>query len=89
MSTKEQPINVQDAFLNHLRKSRQPITVFLTNGVKLQGKLTWFDNFSLTLSRDGITQLVYKHAISTVMPVDAFQVGELLDVDDEDGVGNY
>lgn len=69
--------NVQDAFLNHLRKTRQPVTVFLTNGVKLQGKLTWYDNFCLTLSRDGITQLVYKHGISTVMPTEPFQVFDL------------
>ena len=81
--SKDAHINVQDVFLNHIRKSRQPVTVFLTNGVKLQGKLTWFDNFCLTLSRDGITQLVYKHAISTVMPEDAFQVNEILGVEND------
>lgn len=81
--SKDTHVNVQDAFLNHIRKTRQPVTVFLTNGVKLQGRLTWFDNFSLTLSRDGITQLVYKHAISTVMPADAFQINELIGVDNE------
>lgn len=77
MSKDNQQPNMQDAFLNHLRKTRQPVTVFLTNGVKLQGRLTWFDNFCLTLSRDGITQLVYKHGISTVMPNDPFQVVDL------------
>lgn len=76
MSKDVQP-NVQEAFLNHLRKSKQPITVFLTNGVKLQGSLTWFDNFCLTLTRDGVTQLVYKHGISTVMPGDTFDIHEL------------
>lgn len=76
MSKDTQP-NVQEAFLNHLRKSKQPITVFLTNGVKLQGKLTWFDNFCLTLTRDGVTQLVYKHGISTVMPGDTFDLKDL------------
>ncbi len=60
--------NVQDVFLNYVRKHKMPVTVFLVNGVKLQGIITWFDNFSVLLRRDGHTQLVYKHAISTVMP---------------------
>ena len=60
--------NVQEVFLNHLRKNKTAVTVFLVNGVKLQGIITWFDNFSVLLRRDGHTQLVYKHAISTVMP---------------------
>ncbi len=60
--------NVQDVFLNYIRKNKTPVTVFLVNGVKLQGIVTWFDNFSVLLRRDGHTQLVYKHAISTVMP---------------------
>ena len=64
----EKSQNVQDVFLNHVRKSKTPVTVFLVNGVKLQGIITWFDNFSMLLRRDGHTQLVYKHAISTVMP---------------------
>ena len=60
--------NVQEVFLNHLRKNKTAVTVFLVNGVKLQGIITWFDNLSVLLRRDGHTQLVYKHAISTVMP---------------------
>ena len=60
--------NVQDVFLNHVRRSKTAVTIFLVNGVKLQGIITWFDNFSVLLRRDGHTQLVYKHAISTVMP---------------------
>ena len=64
----EKSQNVQDVYLNHVRKSKTPVTVFLVNGVKLQGIITWFDNFSVLLRRDGHTQLVYKHAISTVMP---------------------
>jgi host factor-I protein len=64
----EKSQNVQDVFLNHVRKQKTPVTVFLVNGVKLQGIITWFDNFSVLLRRDGHTQLVYKHAISTVMP---------------------
>lgn len=64
----EKSQNVQDVFLNYIRKNKTPVTIFLVNGVKLQGIVTWFDNFSVLLRRDGHTQLVYKHAISTVMP---------------------
>lgn len=60
--------NLQDAFLNLLRKNKMPVTMFLVKGVKLQGIITWFDNFSILLRRDGQAQLVYKHAISTIMP---------------------
>ena len=60
--------SLQDVFLNYIRKNRVPVTVFLVNGVKLQGVVSWFDNFSLLLRRDALSQLVYKHAISTVMP---------------------
>ena len=60
--------NLQDAFLNILRKNKTPVTMFLVKGVKLQGIVTWFDNFSILLRRDGQSQLVYKHAISTIMP---------------------
>lgn len=59
---------LQDAFLNHVRKTKVPVTIFLINGVKLQGVITWFDNFCVLLRRDGQSQLVYKHAISTIMP---------------------
>lgn len=68
--------NVQDVFLNHIRKNKTSVTVFLVNGVKLQGIVTWFDNFSMLLRRDGHTQLVYKHAISTVMPSDPVHLFE-------------
>ena len=64
----DQKQNVQDVFLNYLRKNKTPTTVFLVNGVKLQGVVTWFDNFSVLLRRESHSQLVYKHAISTVMP---------------------
>ena len=60
--------NIQDVFLNKIRKEKNSVTVFLVNGVKLQGIVTWFDNFSLLLKRDSHIQLVYKHAISTIMP---------------------
>ncbi len=68
--------NVQDVFLNHIRKQKTSVTIFLVNGVKLQGIVTWFDNFSVLLRRDGHTQLVYKHAISTVMPSMPIQLFE-------------
>ena len=60
--------NLQDTFLNQVRKTKIPITVFLINGVKLQGIITWFDSFCVLLRREGQSQLVYKHAISTIMP---------------------
>ena len=64
----EKTNNLQDIFLNSLRKTKTPVTMFLVKGVKLQGIITWFDNFSVLLRRDGQSQLIYKHAISTVMP---------------------
>ena len=77
MSEKAQ--NVQDVFLNHLRKNKTPVTIFLVNGVKLQGIVTWFDNFSVLLRRDGQSQLIYKHAISTIMPSGPVDLQGLLD----------
>jgi len=70
----EKSQNVQDVFLNHIRKNKVPVTIFLVNGVKLQGIITWFDNFSVLLRRDAHSQLVYKHAISTVMPATPVQL---------------
>jgi len=78
--------NVQDVFLNHIRKNKTPVTIFLVNGVKLQGIATWFDNFSVLLRRDGHTQLVYKHAMSTVMPsvpIQLFEPEKDLESEDE------
>ena len=72
----EKSQNVQDVFLNYIRKNKTPVTIFLVNGVKLQGIVTWFDNFSVLLRRDGHTQLVYKHALSTVMPSVPIQLFE-------------
>jgi host factor-I protein len=68
--------NLQDAFLNLLRKNKTPVTMFLVKGVKLQGIVTWFDNFSILLRRDGQSQLVYKHAISTIMPGQSLDPGQ-------------
>lgn len=60
--------NLQDVFLNACRKSRAPVTIFLVKGIKLAGIITGFDAFSLMLHRDGQSQLVYKHAVSTIVP---------------------
>jgi host factor-I protein len=73
--------NVQDVFLNKIRKEKMTVTVFLVNGVKLQGVVTWFDNFSMLLRRESHVQLVYKHAISTIMP------GGPLSLNDEEPAG--
>src|SRR5690349_20688338 len=61
-------LSLQDHFLNSVRRGKMPVTIFLVKGVKLQGVVTWFDAFSLLLRRDGVSQLVYKHSISTIMP---------------------
>ena len=71
--------NLQDVFLNHVRKNKIPLTIFLVNGVKLQGVVTWCDNFCLLLPRDAHSQLVYKHAISTIMPGHPVQLFENAD----------
>jgi|TARA_R100000501_G_scaffold18424_1_gene38704 host factor-I protein len=79
----EKSNNLQDTFLNAIRKAKMPVTMFLVNGVKLQGNVTWFDNFCVLLRREGQSQLVYKHAISTVMPSGPVQLFEEEDVDGE------
>ena len=81
MTDKKQ--NLQDTFLNSVRKAKTPLTIFLVNGVKLQGVVSWFDNFCVLLRRDGQSQLVYKHAISTIMPAQPVQLYEPADTDDE------
>ena len=60
--------NLQDIFLNQIRKQHISVTIFLVNGVKLQGVITWFDSYSILLKREAHIQLVYKHAVSTIMP---------------------
>ena len=69
--------NLQDMFLNGLRRSKIPVTMFLVKGVKLQGIITWFDNFSVLLRRDGQAQLIYKHAISTIMPSQPLELADI------------
>jgi len=63
-------LSLQDHFLNSVRRAKLPVTIFLVKGVKLQGQITWFDAFSLLLRREGASQLVYKHSISTIMPAE-------------------
>lgn len=75
----EKQTSLQDLFLNALRKSKTPVTMFLVKGVKLQGIVTWFDNFSVLLRRDGQSQLIYKHAISTIMPSGQIDTGTIVD----------
>ena len=72
----EKSQNLQDVFLNSVRKTKVPVTIFLVNGVKLQGIITWFDSFCVLLRRESHSQLVYKHAISTIMPTQPVQLFE-------------
>ncbi len=83
MAEKKQ--NVQDVFLNKIRKEKMSVTVFLVNGVKLQGIVTWFDNFSVLLRRESHVQLVYKHAISTIMPGGPLSLNDSADEADSSG----
>jgi host factor-I protein len=62
------PANLQDVLLNTLRKEKLDVTVFLTNGFQIKGKLCGYDNFVIVLETDGKQQIVYKHAISTIVP---------------------
>ena len=78
----EKTQNLQDVFLNTARRQNISVTVFLINGVKLQGLITWFDNYSILLKRDGHIQLIYKHAVSTIMPANIIDLREQL-LDDE------
>ena len=72
MSEKAQ--TVQEVFLTHLRERKAPVTIFLMNGIKLQGIIDWFDKFSVVLRRDRHSQLVFKHTISTIMPMAPVQL---------------
>jgi host factor-I protein len=81
----EKANNLQDIFLNSVRKTKTPVTMFLVKGVKLQGIITWFDNFSVLLRRDGQSQLIYKHAISTIMPAQSIDIDAMKGVAGENG----
>jgi len=73
---KDNTVSLETSFLDHVCKNKMPLTVFLVNGVKLQGSVTWVDASSLLLSREGHSQLVYKHAISTIMPNSPVEIFE-------------
>ncbi|UUL83469.1 RNA chaperone Hfq [Sphingomonas qomolangmaensis] len=75
----EKQTSLQDQFLNALRRTKTPVTMFLVKGVKLQGIVTWFDNFSVLLRRDGQSQLIYKHAISTIMPTGQMDLAPIIE----------
>ncbi|MBN8234533.1 RNA chaperone Hfq [Halobacillus kuroshimensis] len=64
-----QSVNIQDNYLNQLRKERMQVTVFLTNGFQLRGVVKAFDNFTILLETEGKQQLIFKHAISTFAPI--------------------
>ncbi|MDA5107272.1 MULTISPECIES: RNA chaperone Hfq [Brevibacillus] len=64
----KQSINIQDTFLNHLRKENIAVTIYLVNGFQLRGYIKAFDNFTIVIDSEGKQQLVYKHAISTFTP---------------------
>jgi host factor-I protein len=72
----EHPQALQDTFLEHVRQHKVPVTVFLANGIRLQGYVTRFDSYSVLLGRDRQAQLIYKHAISTIMPGEPVQIGQ-------------
>lgn len=83
--------NLQDGFLNLLRKENIPVTVYLVNGYQLKGQVRAFDNFTVLLEFEGKQQLIYKHALSTVTPMRTVNMTQLLrnaegDPEDEAGV---
>jgi len=81
------PASLQDHFLNGARRAKSPVTIFLVKGVKLQGVITWFDSFSLLLRRDGQTQLIYKHSISTILPARPLDLAETAENETSDPHG--
>ena len=72
----QKSLNLQEIFLNQVRKARMPVTVFLVNGFQIKGLVTGFDNFTVVLDSEGRQQLIYKHAISTIIPAKAIQFAE-------------
>lgn len=76
-------VALQDPYLNTLRKERIPVSIFLVNGIKLQGQIESFDQF-VVLLKNTVSQMIYKHAISTVVPARAVK----LQLDDDEGAGN-
>ena len=79
--------SLQDPFLNILRKERVPVSIFLVNGIKLQGQIESFDQF-VVLLKNTVSQMVYKHAISTVVPARNVKI-PAVGMEDEDGDDRY
>ena len=71
-----EPINLQDAILREVRADRVPVTLFLMNGFQLRGTITGFDSFVVVLVTDGKQQMIYKHAISTLVPIRPLKAAE-------------
>jgi host factor-I protein len=93
VDTKPSPQNIQDAFLNTVRREKEPVTIYLMNGAKLTGRIKSFDKFSVLLEAGAQEQLIFKHAISTISHVRRHNSGELrnaqpLDAGEGAG-GNY
>jgi host factor-I protein len=72
-------LNLQDTFLNAMRKKNVAVSIYLVNGIKLQGKIESFDRFVILLTGGGVSQMVYKHAISTVVPSETVRMPDLKD----------
>ncbi|MBR5137656.1 MAG: RNA chaperone Hfq [Clostridia bacterium] len=80
---KTKGINIQDVILNHVRKTNNPVTIFITNGVQIRGFVKAFDNFTVVLESDGRQQMIYKHAISTISPTRPMDILFSTPVDEE------
>jgi host factor-I protein len=65
----KQPLNIQDSFLNQIRKEKIPVIVYLVNGFQIRGTIRAFDNFTIVVDADGKQQMIYKHAVSTFTPM--------------------
>ena len=76
---RDRPQALQDTFLDHLRQHKVPVTVYLASGIKLQGYVREFDRYSLLLVRDRQAQLIYKHAVSTIMPGEPVRIPQTSD----------
>ena len=82
---------LQEPYLNALRREHVPVSIFLVNGIKLQGQIESFDQF-VVLLKNNISQMVYKHAISTIVPARNIHIDDPLDIkdsEDSEGVGNH
>ena len=77
-------LNLQDIFLNQARKEKMPVTIFLTNGFQFRGVVQGFDNFTIVLDSDGKQNLVYKHAVSTIVPSRPIAMSDFIEKNSEE-----